>query len=630
MKILIIISLLFCVIGINAQNYTQKKVNVGLTPNDKTGDPLRTAMQKLNSNDSALFVETDMLFDSVSNLRTSKADLNSPTFSGTVSGINATMVGLGNVNNTSDINKPVSTATQSALDAKANINSPTFTGTVNGITATMVGAMSTSHPANVITGLGEGVSTVVARTDDTKFTVLDQHASTLSDTTITHRTEINNLWKVLNSFIDSIRNGSIIIGPTPTIEEADYYVATNGNDTWPGTISQPFKSIEHACAVAVAGDLIYVRGGTYYPLTLNVDLCMNLTNVNDGTEANPIRIYNYPGETPIINLSTTIGDGNSYAGFKFTGDWWHWKGFSVTGMPNIAVSAVSQSFWFNNCNNTIIENCNVYDNYSMGFVLGGQGLSGHNNRIINCDFYRNHDSNTTSDPNGNADGLHITIADSTAINYVEGCRFWENSDDGFDSFNTPGTVYLTNCWSYRNGYVVGTNTRAGDGNGYKFGQTLYHSQLTKRVVKNCIASGNYGHGFDGNFQTGDAYAVSFINCLAYNNGPTHNGYGFRLAIDDVPHLMRNNISYGNQYTAYIGTSGIHDHNTWDSSVTVNSSDFISLDETQLILARNSNGTLPIISFGKLADGSDLINAGTSIPGMSYLGTSPDMGAFEKQ
>jgi hypothetical protein len=69
----------------------------------------------------------------------SKAPLASPTFTGTVSGITASMVGLGNVNNTSDASKPVSTAQQTALDLKANLAGPTFTGTVNGITATMVG-----------------------------------------------------------------------------------------------------------------------------------------------------------------------------------------------------------------------------------------------------------------------------------------------------------------------------------------------------------------------------------------------------------------------------------------------------------------------------------------------------------
>lgn len=38
-------------------------------------------------------------------------------------------VGLSNVDNTSDVNKPISITTQSALDLKANLNNPQFTGT---------------------------------------------------------------------------------------------------------------------------------------------------------------------------------------------------------------------------------------------------------------------------------------------------------------------------------------------------------------------------------------------------------------------------------------------------------------------------------------------------------------------
>lgn len=53
--------------------------------------------------------------------------------------LTASDVGLGNVTNTSDADKPVSTAQQTALNLKANIASPTFTGTVGGITSTMVG-----------------------------------------------------------------------------------------------------------------------------------------------------------------------------------------------------------------------------------------------------------------------------------------------------------------------------------------------------------------------------------------------------------------------------------------------------------------------------------------------------------
>lgn len=66
----------------------------------------------------------------------SKAPVDSPTFTGTVSGVTKAHVGLGNVDNTSDANKPISTATQAALDAKvtgpgssADNRIPRFSGT---------------------------------------------------------------------------------------------------------------------------------------------------------------------------------------------------------------------------------------------------------------------------------------------------------------------------------------------------------------------------------------------------------------------------------------------------------------------------------------------------------------------
>jgi hypothetical protein len=77
-----------------------------------------------------------------------KAPLASPTFTGTVGGITATMVGLGNVNNTSDANKPVSSANQTALNLKADLASPTFTGTVGGITKAMVGLANVDNTSD--------------------------------------------------------------------------------------------------------------------------------------------------------------------------------------------------------------------------------------------------------------------------------------------------------------------------------------------------------------------------------------------------------------------------------------------------------------------------------------------------
>ena len=66
-----------------------------------------------------------------------KAPLASPTFTGTVSGITKSMVGLGNVDNTSDADKPVSDATQTALNLKAPLASPSLTGIPTAPTAAL-------------------------------------------------------------------------------------------------------------------------------------------------------------------------------------------------------------------------------------------------------------------------------------------------------------------------------------------------------------------------------------------------------------------------------------------------------------------------------------------------------------
>lgn len=90
-----------------------------------------------------------------------KANLASPTFTGTVSGITKAMVGLGNVDNTSDASKPVSTATQTALDLKANFASPTFTGTVAGITKSMVGLGSVDNTTDAAKPISTATQTAL-------------------------------------------------------------------------------------------------------------------------------------------------------------------------------------------------------------------------------------------------------------------------------------------------------------------------------------------------------------------------------------------------------------------------------------------------------------------------------------
>lgn len=77
-----------------------------------------------------------------------KADIDSPTFTGVVSGITKDMVGLSNIDNTSDLLKPISTDTQNALNLKADIANPTFTGKVT-TAASVVGSSGLNIPPGV-------------------------------------------------------------------------------------------------------------------------------------------------------------------------------------------------------------------------------------------------------------------------------------------------------------------------------------------------------------------------------------------------------------------------------------------------------------------------------------------------
>lgn len=63
--------------------------------------------------------------------------------------VTKTQLGLERVDNTNDAEKPISTATQTALDAKAPKANPTFTGTVTGVTKSMVGLGNVDNTADV-------------------------------------------------------------------------------------------------------------------------------------------------------------------------------------------------------------------------------------------------------------------------------------------------------------------------------------------------------------------------------------------------------------------------------------------------------------------------------------------------
>jgi uncharacterized protein (TIGR02145 family) len=104
------------------------RIDLKLTKTDTTSLSNRIDT-KLNKTDTSLldlanrFSKKLNVTDTtiLSNRIDAKAPINNPTFTGTVGGISKTMVGLGNVDNTSDAGKPISSATQTELSNKLNI-----------------------------------------------------------------------------------------------------------------------------------------------------------------------------------------------------------------------------------------------------------------------------------------------------------------------------------------------------------------------------------------------------------------------------------------------------------------------------------------------------------------------------
>jgi len=233
-----------------------------------------------------------------------KANLASPTFTGTVSGIDKTMVGLANVDNTSDANKPVSTATNTALALKANLASPTFTGTVSGIDKTMVGLANVDNTSDA----NKPVSTATS-------TALDLKATLASSNTFTNT----------NTFTSSIKQPFVSpnqrpFSTNPSIAET---IDRSHAFTNLGSISAGnayFASIYLVAGMVITGVSSYTTGSTFGSPTRSAYYCLW---TNTGTL---LRNVAMTPPTSVSRVATAFSSsytvpttGNYFVGITFAG-----------------------------------------------------------------------------------------------------------------------------------------------------------------------------------------------------------------------------------------------------------------------------------------------------------------------
>lgn len=91
-----------------------------------------------------------------------------------------------------------------------------------------------------------------------------------------------------------------------------YYVSPTGSDSNAGTLSAPWKTVQHAFSSIQAGDTVYFRGGQY-PATCSPAPCYSQTLEASGTSTSLITFTNYPGEVAVIQGDTKIGQYSGYS-----------------------------------------------------------------------------------------------------------------------------------------------------------------------------------------------------------------------------------------------------------------------------------------------------------------------------
>lgn len=452
------------------------------------------------------------------------------------------------------------------------------------------------------------------------------------------------------------------------VSAKDYYLAPGGTGNGM-TIDKPFGDPIKAFAALKAGDVLYVRGGTYY---LSQTIKVNQT----GTADKRICVFAYPGDTerPVFDFSgqprSTSTEAASYRGVMHNigANYWHYRGLDFCHAADNGMK-LEGSY-------CVVELCRFYGNEDTGLQQGfGKDSKGNNTRntefkygryniIVNCDAYDNHDPWTNG---GNADGFAIKLYPGPG-NEFHGCRAWHNSDDGWDLYYTVFPIVVDNCWVLNNGFDKG------NANGFKMGGCKQGGTSTgAHVFKNCIAAFHAKKGFDQNHHREGSY---LINDLSFGNGIN---YGYNMEEPDYGNwVLRNCVgfAYGSQkmernsaftiapdidyctwttldHTNPMGEKASSNGTSYSKTIGNYASEYEDLSYETAIGDRQENGELPL-KFGRLKAGSKLIDTATPITdfktidahktayeyadnapqnwsvtlNIPYVGKAPDYGPYE--
>jgi hypothetical protein len=91
-----------------------------------------------------------------------------------------------------------------------------------------------------------------------------------------------------------------------------YYVSANGgDDDAPGSLDEPFRTIQHAASLAEAGDTVLIRGGVYRE---------TVAPENSGSAGAPITFKAYNGEKVTVSGADVVSGWDVHAGSVYKAD----------------------------------------------------------------------------------------------------------------------------------------------------------------------------------------------------------------------------------------------------------------------------------------------------------------------
>jgi hypothetical protein len=395
-------------------------------------------------------------------------------------------------------------------------------------------------------------------------------------------------WRALTIFIGVI---AIVLAVknladnVPVSLGKDYYVATNGSDSNPGTLTQPFATWQKGITTAGPGDIVWIRGGVYNASQIisgNYAYALRLSN-KDGSAKDTIKIFAYQNEKPILDCSG-FKHSNTRFGIWVSGcDYLHFKGLAVINLTEYSASFYGVPWETINSTNILYENCSVSNS------SGGWTCEGTSDKIkwLNCDSYSVNDK---IDQGGYANGFSANIDPGKHIEY-QYCRAWDISDCGFDVYGSAGYVTVNGCWSFENGTGLYGD---GNGSGIKMGANKIGKEPgVQRTVTNNLVW-NVKIAFDESLDASSGgYEMEQVwyNNTSFNNIELHN---FQTAAPPN-RTFRNNISLNDRYRYPFGTGLTVDHNSWQG-FTVDVGDFVTINPTGAKGVRKADGGLPDIVF----------------------------------